>query len=55
VGNAKLFGDTIKNYSANPFRRVELVAQLDNSADVGKAISLLKSLLKNPAYSAKMG
>ena len=42
VGNAKLFGDNIKNYSANSHRRVELVAQLDNSADVTKAISLLK-------------
>ena len=46
VGNAKLFGDTIKNYSATPYRRVELVAQLDNSADVGKAISLLKEGVK---------
>jgi small conductance mechanosensitive channel len=42
VPNGKLFGDTIKNYSANSFRRVELVAQLDNSADVAKAINLLK-------------
>jgi len=46
VGNAKLFGDNIKNYSATPYRRVELVAQLDNSADVGKAISLLKEGIK---------
>ena len=46
VGNAKLFGDNIKNYSANPYRRVELVAQLDNSADVGKAIGLLKEGIK---------
>ncbi len=42
VANAKLFGDNIKNYSANHFRRVDLVAQLDNSADVGRAIALLK-------------
>ena len=41
IGNAKLFGDTIKNYSATPYRRVELVAQLDNTADVAKAIALL--------------
>jgi small conductance mechanosensitive channel len=46
VGNAKIFGDNIKNYSANSHRRVELVAQLDNSADVGKAISLLKEGIK---------
>jgi small conductance mechanosensitive channel len=42
VGNAKLFGDNIKNYSANPHRRVDLLAQLDNSADVPKAIKLLR-------------
>ena len=46
VGNAKLFGDTIKNYSATPYRRVELVAQLDNSADVAKAIQLFKEGIK---------
>ena len=46
VGNGKIFGDNIKNYSANPYRRVELVAQLDNSADVGKAIGLLKDGIK---------
>ncbi len=46
VGNAKLFGDTIKNYSATPHRRVDLVAQLDNSADVARAITLLKEGIK---------
>jgi small conductance mechanosensitive channel len=46
VGNAKIFGDNIKNFSANPYRRVELVAQLDNSADVARAISLLKEGIK---------
>ena len=33
VGNTKIFGDNIKNYSANPYRRVELVAQLAHSVD----------------------
>src|SRR3954466_10937858 len=28
VGNGKVFGDTIQNFSANPYRRVELTAQL---------------------------
>ncbi|MEB3265585.1 MAG: mechanosensitive ion channel family protein [Cyanobacteriota bacterium] len=42
VPNGKLFGDTLKNFSSHPFRRVELVAQLDHSADVGRAIELLK-------------
>ena len=46
VPNGKLFGDTIQNYSVHGYRRVELVAQLDNSADVGRAIALLKEGLK---------
>src|SRR6201988_5018277 len=28
VGNGKVFSDNIKNYSANPYRRVDLLAQL---------------------------
>ncbi|KMM17496.1 mechanosensitive ion channel family protein [Synechococcus sp. GFB01] len=47
VGNAKLFGDNIVNYSTKPYRRVELVAQLDNSADVGRAIDLLREGLRS--------
>lgn len=42
VGNSKIMGGDIKNYSANGFRRVELVAQLAGSADFHKAIGLLK-------------
>jgi small conductance mechanosensitive channel len=43
VGNGKIFGDTIQNFSANPYRRVELVAQLAHGVDPEVAISLLKS------------
>ena len=46
VPNGKIFADTIQNYSAQPYRRVELVAQLDNSADVPRAIALLKEEIK---------
>ncbi|MFN9630799.1 MAG: mechanosensitive ion channel family protein [Cyanobacteriota bacterium] len=46
VGNSKLFGDNIKNFSAHPFRRVDLVAQLDNTADVTRAIELLRKGLE---------
>jgi small conductance mechanosensitive channel len=42
VGNGKIMGTDIKNFSANAYRRVELVAQLAGSADVHRAISLLK-------------
>ena len=42
VGNGKIMGGDIKNFTANPFRRVDLAAQLAGSADVHKAIGLLK-------------
>lgn len=45
VGNNKIFSDTIQNYSANPFRRVDLVAQLNGSVDHNEAIRVLKSKL----------
>ena len=46
VPNGKFFGDTIINYSSHPYRRVELEAQLDNSADVNRAIALLRQALQ---------
>jgi small conductance mechanosensitive channel len=46
VPNSKFFGDTIVNYSTFPYRRVELEAQLDNTADVGKAIAMLKEAVR---------
>ena len=46
VPNGKLLGDTIKNYSVHSYRRVDLVAQLDHSADVARAIALLKKGLE---------
>jgi small conductance mechanosensitive channel len=45
VGNGKIFADTIQNFSANPYRRVELTAQLAHSVDPIGAIVLLKSKL----------
>ncbi len=33
IGNNKVFSDTIQNFSANPYRRVELKAQLAHSVD----------------------
>jgi small conductance mechanosensitive channel len=46
VGNAKVFADTIQNFTNNPYRRVELHAQLDHSVDVNDAIAKLKERLK---------
>jgi small conductance mechanosensitive channel len=45
VGNHKIFSDTIQNFSANPFRRVDLKAQLAHSVDHNEAIKLLKERL----------
>jgi small conductance mechanosensitive channel len=45
VGNGKVLGGTIQNYSANSFRRVDLVAQLNYSVDVADAIARLKTKL----------
>lgn len=42
VGNNKIFGDTIQNYTQNPFRRVDLKAQLSGAADYAAAAALLK-------------
>lgn len=42
VGNSKIFNDNIQNFSANPYRRVDLVAQLNHSVDPNQAINLLK-------------
>ncbi len=53
VGNSKIMGGDIKNYTANPYRRVDLVAQLAGSADVHKAMGLLKEAVGQVANTAK--
>jgi small conductance mechanosensitive channel len=45
VGNNKIFSDNIQNFSVNPFRRVDLVAQLNHQVDHREAIRLLKERL----------
>ncbi len=45
IGNNKLFSDNIQNFTANPFRRVDLVAQLNHGTDHRAAIQLLKERL----------
>ncbi|HYV73712.1 MAG TPA: mechanosensitive ion channel family protein [Candidatus Binatia bacterium] len=45
VGNGKIFGDIIQNFSHNPYRRVDLQAQLDHSVDVHATIAALKANL----------
>ena len=45
VGNNKIFADTIQNFSANPYRRVDLTAIISNAVDHHNAIRLLKERL----------
>jgi small conductance mechanosensitive channel len=46
VGNAKILGDNIQNFTAHPYRRVDLVTQLDDSVSHTEAIRLLKERLR---------
>ena len=61
VGNNKIFGDTIQNYTANPYRRVDLKAQLAGNVDHQAAMDLLKlemakipNVMSNPAPEANI-
>ena len=42
IGNNKIFSETIQNFSANPYRRVDLTATISNSVDHRDAIRLIK-------------
>lgn len=53
IGNAKIFGDTMSNYSTNPYRRVDLVAQLAHGVDYKRAIDLLRERLPNLPHVSK--
>lgn len=46
VPNGKLLTDTVKNFSSNDYRRVELEANLEEGDDVVKAIELLQNSLQ---------
>jgi small conductance mechanosensitive channel len=61
VGNAKLFSDTIQNFTTNPFRRVELTAQIAHSVKPADAIQRLRdrvvkipNVLADPAPSVEI-
>ena len=53
IGNGKIFGDTIQNFSALPTRRVDRIAQLANGVDPLDAIRRLKAAVASiPNVSA---
>jgi small conductance mechanosensitive channel len=45
VGNSKVSGDTIRNFSNNPFRRVDRTAQLAFGVDPLEAVEKLKPVI----------
>jgi small conductance mechanosensitive channel len=45
LGNNKIFSDNIQNFTANPYRSVDLKVQLNRDADLAKATKLLKERL----------
>jgi small conductance mechanosensitive channel len=46
VGNNKIFSDNIQNFTTNPYRRVDLKAQLNHSVNPMEARGKLKEALK---------
>jgi small conductance mechanosensitive channel len=46
VGNNKVFSDTIQNYSANPYRRVDLTVTINNGVDHRHAMRILEERVK---------
>ena len=54
VGNGKVFGDTIQNFTALPVRRVERTAQLANGVDPIEAIRLLRAAVEAIPNVAKV-
>lgn len=61
VGNNKLFSDNIQNFTANPYRRVDLQCQLSGAADHVAAMQLLRdkvsaipNVLANPGVTVEI-
>jgi small conductance mechanosensitive channel len=53
VGNNVIFSGTIQNFTANPYRRVELQAQIAGAADPNLAIARLKARVATIANVVK--
>ena len=55
VGNNKVFSDTIQNFSANPYRRVDLTVTINGAVNHHHAIQLLKERLTHPERADQAG
>lgn len=62
VGNGKIFGDNIQNYTATPYRRVDLTAQLAHGVDpkdaikrLAERIARIPNVISKPAPGVEIG
>jgi small conductance mechanosensitive channel len=53
VGNSKILGDTIQNFFASPYRRVDVTAQLHHRVDPADAITRLRERIASIPNVAK--
>jgi small conductance mechanosensitive channel len=61
VGNNKIFSDNIQNFSANPFRRVDITAQVSHAVDprplmeaLAARVAQIPNVIEKPAPDLKM-
>ncbi|MCX4244456.1 mechanosensitive ion channel family protein [Paraliomyxa miuraensis] len=54
IGNGQVLGGVIQNFSANPYRRVDLFAQLNHGDDANQAMEILReAIAKIPNVESK--
>jgi len=49
IPNAQVYGDTVKNYSANDTRRIDLVMGIGYGDDIGTAMSIIERVVTGDA------
>jgi small conductance mechanosensitive channel len=53
IPNAQVYGDTVKNYSFNDTRRIDLVMGIGYSDDIGKAIEIIERVVQGDSRTLK--
>lgn len=53
IPNASVYGDTVKNYSFNETRRVDLVMGIAYGDDIGKAMEIIERIVTSDARTLK--
>lgn len=53
IPNAQIYGDTVKNYSYNDTRRIDLVMGIGYGDDIGKAIEIIERVLTSDSRTLR--